>query len=230
MNSQIDDNLVFPHHHVSVDILDENKKFPVGKIYCVGRNYLDHINEIQEDPKDEPFFFSKPPQSISQKNLIKLPDDTKDLQYEVELVVFIGNECSNIKVSDVKDSIFGYAVGIDLTKRDIQKIAKKKRRPWELSKGFNDSAPISLIKIANGKVIKEGKIELHQNKQLKQHGYISNMIWPIEEIISKLSNQITLYPGDIIFTGTPSGVGSISAGDHIKANIEGIGELEVTFI
>jgi len=220
--------LLFPPNNFLLKTSIEDTCIPVGKIYCVGRNYIDHAIEMNEPViKDEPFFFSKPPQSLTQENKIKYPNNTNKLHYEVELVTLIGSECKNINSEDSEKYILGYAVGIDFTKRDLQEIAKKNRKPWDLSKGFDNSAPISLINISKNKIIKHGRIELSINGITKQSGNISEMIWPVNDLISYLSSHITLYPGDIIFTGTPSGVGEINVGDSLEASINNIGRLHL---
>ena len=221
---------IFPNYTKTVSILNSESVFPIGKIYCVGKNYEDHIIEMNDSNIYEPpFFFTKPPQSLTQDNLIKYPIDTNDLQFEVELVVYIGSKCQSIDSKHAREYILGYSVGIDLTKRDHQSIAKSKRQPWDLSKGFDNSAPISQVLLCNS-LINEAKIELKLNGDTKQSSNISNMIWGIEDIISNLSNKITLYPGDVIFTGTPSGVGSIMVNDTLEASIEGVGSLIVNFV
>lgn len=223
-------NLFFDPQNFYLKVLNSSKLVPIGKVYCVGRNYPEHALEMKEEvEKKEPFFFTKPPQALTQKNIIKYPSNTRDLHHEVELVIVIGSECANISSIDALDCIFGSAVGIDLTKRDVQKIAKDQRKPWDLSKGFNDSAPISLI---NTKSLdyKNLTLSLSVNNEIKQLGSTASMIWTVGELISYLSSQITLFPGDIIFTGTPSGVGEIKKGDDIFASIEGIGIMEIKFI
>tara|TARA_B100000575_G_C23109062_1_gene640463 strand:- start:1212 stop:1889 length:678 start_codon:yes stop_codon:yes gene_type:complete len=213
----------------SLKILGTEALLPIGKIYCVGKNYYDHIKEMNDSNENElPFFFSKPPQSLTQDALIKYPNDTHNLHHEVELVVYISNKCDDIEPKNAEKYILGYSVGIDLTKRDKQNIAKEKRQPWDLSKGFDNSAPVSEIYLCS-KLIKSGKIELRLNGKQRQISDISKMIWPIQEIISNLSKQITLYPGDAIFTGTPAGVGSIEPKDNIEASIDGIGSLNISF-
>jgi fumarylpyruvate hydrolase len=183
------------------------------------------MNESIE--KIEPFFFTKPPQSLTQNNNIPFPKNTNNLHHEVELVVLIGSECKQVLPSDVEKMILGYAVGLDLTKRDLQEVAKDNKKPWDLSKGFDNSAPVSLVNISNKKTIKKGKIQLKINGTLRQLGDISEMIWSISELVSYLSNHITLYPGDVLFTGTPAGVGEIKPGDRIEASIENVGSLEI---
>ena len=219
---------LFKARSFSLKTLNEDYVIPVGKVYCVGRNYSDHAVEMNESiEKIEPFFFTKPPQSLTQNNKIPFPKNTNNLHHEVELVVLIGSECKQVQPNDVEKMILGYAVGLDLTKRDLQEVAKDNKKPWDLSKGFDNSAPVSLVNISNKKTIKEGKIQLKINGTSRQLGDISEMIWSISELISYLSNHITLYPGDLIFTGTPAGVGEIKPGDRIEASIENVGSLEV---
>ena len=228
--SSNDKSLIFNLESVLVEIEKEEKKFPIGNVYCVGRNYEKHAIEMGNDTKEEPFFFSKFPQSVTNKTEIFIPEDTNNFQYEVELVVFIGRNCSDIEPNQAKEYIFGYSVGIDLTKRDLQKIAKDKSRPWTLSKGFEYSAPISKIKRNENFSINNGEISLIKNGVISQKGNICEMTWSVDEIISKLSKNFKLFPGDLIFTGTPSGVGRIEQGDRIEAIIENVGILELTFL
>ena len=205
--------------------------FPVGKVYCVGKNYADHAKEMGgKVDKNQPFFFSKPPQAITQSANIPFPTKTDDLHHEVELVVFLKSECSNILPSEASQHIFGYAVGVDLTKRDIQAVAKKTGGPWDLSKGFDNSAPISKIQKKEGLLIEQGEISLRVNGQIRQSSNLSNMAWKINELISWLSKYITLKPGDIIFTGTPAGVSKLNPNDKIEAEIENIGSLSFKLI
>lgn len=219
---------LFKARSFSLKTLNEDYVIPIGKVYCVGRNFSDHAVEMNESiEKIEPFFFTKPPQSLTQNNKIPFPQNTNNLHHEVELVVLIGSECKQVRPSDVQNMILGYAVGLDLTKRDLQEVAKDNRKPWDLSKGFDNSAPVSLVNISNKKTIKKGKIQLKINGTLRQLGDISEMIWSISELVSYLSNHITLYPGDVLFTGTPAGVGEIKPGDRIEASIENVGSLEI---
>ena len=207
-------------------ISESAELFPIGKVYCVGRNYADHAEEMgAKVDVDQPFFFSKPPQAVTQSNFIPFPTQTDNLHHEVELVVFLKSECSDISPSEASEHIFGYAVGVDLTKRDLQTAAKKSGRPWDLSKGFDNSAPISNIQKKEGFVLSEGSISLKVNGQKKQSSNLSNMAWKVDELISWLSKFITLKAGDVIFTGTPSGVGKLGLNDKIEAEIENIGTL-----
>ena len=207
-------------------ISESAELFPIGKVYCVGRNYADHAEEMgTKVDVDQPFFFSKPPQAVTQSNFIPFPTQTDNLHHEVELVVFLKSECSDISPSEACEHIFGYAVGVDLTKRDLQTAANKSGRPWDLSKGFDNSAPISNIQKKEGFVLSEGSISLKVNGQKKQSSNLSNMTWKVDELISWLSKFITLKAGDVIFDVTPSGVGRLSLNDKIEAEIENIGTL-----
>lgn len=222
---------LFPPRVKGVKIFDSEVLFPVGKIYCIGKNYADHAKEMGGAvDKDQPFFFSKPPQAITQSNTIAFPTQTNNLHHEVELVVFIGAKCSDVKKEDAHKSIFGYGVGVDLTKRDLQDIAKKNGKPWDLSKGFDKSAPISKILQNEKTIMRQGEIKLSVNGVEKQSSDLSNMAWEVDEIISWLSKFITLHPGDIIFTGTPAGVGKLNPGDQIDASIESVSSLSFKLV
>ena len=222
---------LFPPRVKGIKIFDSEALFPVGKIYCIGKNYADHAKEMGGAvDRDQPFFFSKPPQSITQSNAIAFPTQTNNLHHEVELVVFIGAKCSDVKKEDVHESIFGYGVGVDLTKRDLQDIAKKNGKPWDLSKGFDNSAPISKILQNEKTIMRQGDIKLSVNGVEKQFSNLSNMAWEVDEIISWLSKFITLNPGDILFTGTPAGVGKLNPGDQIDASIESVGSLSFKLV
>ena len=226
----MDDKYIFSNFTKSIKIQGTDDLLPIGKVYCLGKNYKDHAIEMNESNINEPpFFFSKPPQSLTNNPNIKYPLDTNHLQYEVELVVYIGKKCKSLSASEVKDCIMGYSVGIDLTKRDHQKIAKQKRQPWDLSKGFDNSAPVSEVHLSRD-ILSNAAISLKLNGEIKQSSNISQMTWNVVEIIAFLSNKITLYPGDVIFTGTPSGVGDIKVNDQLEASIEGIGTLNIGFI
>ena len=212
-------------------IEDSQELFPVGKIYCVGKNYADHAREMGGNvDNDQPFFFSKPPQAITQLNKIPFPTQTNNLHHEVELVVCLKKKCSNIMPSEAKSHIFGFCVGVDLSKRVLQSLAKNDGRPWDLSKGFDNSAPISKIVKKEGILLTEGSISLEVNGNKKQSSNISNMAWKVDELISCLSKFITLKPGDMIFTGTPSGVSKLSLNDKIEAKIENVGMLSFELI
>ena len=201
--------------------------FPVRRIYCVGRNYLDHIREMGADEKEPPFFFQKPTDAIVHNGAsIPFPSTTSDFQYEVELVLSIGLEGANISTEDAERHIYGFAVGVDLTRRDVQVAARKSGRPWEIGKSFDKSAPCGdLIRLVDCPLPKSGRIELKVNDQVKQGADLGQMIWKSDEIVSKLSQQYRLLPGDLIYTGTPAGIGPLSRGDRIDASVCGLSSL-----
>jgi fumarylpyruvate hydrolase len=207
------------------------KPLPVRRIFCVGQNYRDHAKEMGGNPAaDAPFFFMKPASAILLNGkIMPYPPGTSDLQHEAELVVALKEGGRNIPVSEANGKIFGYAAGLDMTKRDVQSEARKKGRPWEMSKSFDFSAPCSAIapKSKTG-VLSKGKIECRVNGQVRQSGDIGAMIWGIPEIIHYLSEQVELAPGDLIFTGTPAGVGPVVKGDRVEAIIEGLEPLLIT--
>jgi fumarylpyruvate hydrolase len=204
--------------------------FEVRRIYCVGRNYLDHIREMKEaDERDPPFFFQKPTDSlVNDGATVAYPAATKDFQFEVELVVAIGKAGRNIAVDAAAKHIFGYAIGIDFTRRDLQREARDRAWPWEMGKSFDQSAPCGPIHpIAGTGEITKGAIALSVNGAQKQKGDIAQMIWNVAEIISNLSKQYKLEPGDLIYTGTPAGVGPVVPGDKIECAIDGLGTLRI---
>src|SRR5512140_1397633 len=183
-------------------------RFPVGRIYCVGRNYAEHAREMGHDPNREaPFFFMKAANSLVRNGAsLSFPVGTKDLHHEIELVVALGKGGKNVPVDKALDLVWGYAVGLDMTRRDLQGEAKKAGRPWEMGKSFDESAPCSALKPASEMGHpKKGAIRLKVNGATKQQGDIDQMIWSVPEQIAYLSNLITLQPGDLIFTGTPAG-------------------------
>ncbi|MEZ5756778.1 MAG: fumarylacetoacetate hydrolase family protein [Emcibacteraceae bacterium] len=212
----------------TVEIAGTDKKFPVNRIYCVGLNYVDHVREFGEDPaKIKPVYFMKPGDAVVANGVdVPYPSHTKNFHYEIELVVAIGKRASFVSEADAEDYIYGYAVGNDLTRRDMQLALKDKGMPWDPSKGFDRSAPISAIHPAS--VIghpKQGRIWLSVNGDVKQDSDIDQMIAGTAKIISELSELYTLEPGDLIFTGTPSGIGPVVSGDLMEAGIDGIDTL-----
>jgi fumarylpyruvate hydrolase len=218
-----------------VPVAERADAFPVHRIYCVGRNYEEHAREMGASGREAPFFFCKPADAVLFAEpgpaLIRYPDRTADLQHEVELVVAIGAAGYQVPVEQAARMIWGYTVGIDLTRRDLQADAKRQGRPWDVSKGFDRSAPVGAIRAA-GSVARLGsqRIWLNVNDRLRQEGTLSQMIWNVEETISQLSGYFELAAGDLIFTGTPAGVGKLVPGDRVEAGIDGIGviRLEVT--
>jgi len=209
----------------SVPIQGMDKALPIHRIYCVGKNYADHAREMGGDPKSElPCFFSKPADAaVYGRDSIPMPGRTDNLHYEVELVVAIGGEGSQVSVASATDLILGYAVGIDLTRRDLQAEAKAAGRPWDVAKGFDLSAPISAIHpVSRVGHLPDAGISLAVNGEMRQQGKLSDMTWSVPEIIAELSTYYTLMPGDLIFTGTPAGVGRLQPGDLVEAVIEGL--------
>jgi len=219
----------------SVPVAERAEAFPVHRIYCVGRNYEEHAREMGASGREAPFFFCKPADAVlfaePGPTPIRYPDRTADLQHEVELVVAIGAAGYQVPVERAARMIWGYTVGIDLTRRDLQADAKRQGRPWDVSKGFDRSAPVGAIRPA-GSVERLGpqRIWLNVNDRMRQEGTLSQMIWNVEETISQLSGYFELAAGDLIFTGTPAGVGKLVPGDRVEAGVDGIGviRLEVT--
>lgn len=208
-------------------------RFPVHRIYCVGRNYSEHVKEMGGDPKQEsPVFFSKPASACVTFNQdVDYPQATADLHHEVELVVALRSGGKSISLADAPNCVYGYAVGIDFTRRDLQAVAKSKGRPWDVAKGFDQSAPISAILPANEfSALTDAQICLRVNGEVRQQASLSDMIWSVPEIISELSNYFELKSGDLIYTGTPSGVAAVSRGDRLQASVEGLAHLDFKVI
>jgi fumarylpyruvate hydrolase len=217
---------------VTLPVVESNKVFPVGRIYCVGRNYAEHAREMGHDPdREPPFFFMKPADAIVPHGAtIPYPQMTKDVHHEIEMIVAIGKGGSNIPVDKALDHVFGYGVGLDMTRRDLQGEAKKMGRPWEMGKAFDNSAPCTALKtVAMVGHPAKGAIWLKVNGEVKQKGDLSELIWNVPETISYLSHLITLRPGDIIMSGTPAGVGPIKPGDKLEGHVEGVGDLMVNY-
>ena len=204
-------------------------RFPVRRIFCVGQNYADHAREMGSDPdRQKPFFFTKPADAVvSGDTVLPFPSRTADLHHEVELVVALSGGGSDIPVAEAASLIFGYAVGLDLTRRDLQAEAKKAGRPWDMAKGFDRSAPIGPL--TPGAPSANGAIALTINGAPRQSGDLDQMIWTVPEIIAELSTYVELKAGDLIFTGTPAGVGPILRGDSLDATIAGTEPLRVSF-
>jgi fumarylpyruvate hydrolase len=205
--------------------------FPVRRVYCVGRNYVDHIREMKEaDERDPPFFFQKPRDAVvPDGGHVPYPPLTSDFQFEVELVIAVGRGGRDIAVGEARDYIWGYAVGIDLTRRDRQREAREARLPWEVGKSFDCSAPCGPIARArDARHFKDCAIALSVNGIERQRGDIGQMIWSVPEVIARLSRQVWLGAGDLIYTGTPAGVGPVLPGDLISATIDGLPSLTIT--
>jgi len=205
-------------------------RFPVRRVFCVGRNYADHAREMGHDPNREPpFFFMKPADAmVVGGDKTPYPMMTNDLHHEIELVVALAKGGSNIAAADALGHVWGYAAGIDLTRRDLQDVAKKASRPWDMAKGFDASAPIGDLVPAAGVDPTRGRITLTVNGTVRQDGDLAQMIWPVADAIAYLSTLVALAPGDLIFTGTPAGVGAIVRGDVVEGTIEGVGAVRTT--
>jgi fumarylpyruvate hydrolase len=209
-----------------------DRLFPVHRVYCVGRNYAAHAVEMGHDPNREPpFFFQKNPDNLVTDGRFPYPSASKNVHHEIELVVALGKGGTDIPLDKALDCVYGYAVGLDMTRRDLQDIAKELKRPWEVSKAFEASAPCSAIVPASevGDAA-FGAIWVEVNGKRTQTGDLNQMIWKVPEMISYLSSLFTLVPGDVIFSGTPSGVGAVNRGDVLKGHIDGVGDLEVRVV
>ena len=214
----------------SLPVVDNEDRFPVRRIYCIGRNYAEHAKEMGMDERDPPFFFMKPTDAIVQNGAkIPYPPQTKNYHYEGELVVAIGGSASSISVADANNCIYGYGVGLDMTRRDVQIAAREMGRPWDMGKGFDNSAPCSeILPVTKIGHPEEGRIHLAVNGETKQDADIRDMIWNVPESISYLSGLVTLEAGDLIMTGTPAGVGPVISGDTMVVSVEGVTELTCT--
>ncbi len=216
-----------------VPVADGDHQFPVHRIYCIGRNYADHVREMGGEPdRSPPVYFLKPSDSIVPLGgAVVYPPRTENLHYEIELVVAIGKGGSGIAVADAREHIFGYAVGIDLTRRDLQHAAKADGGPWDTAKSFEQAAPISAIHAATevGHP-RAGRIWLSVNGEMRQEADLSAMIWSIDEAVADLSTFFTLRPGDLLFTGTPAGVGAVNRGDQLAGGVERVATLDIELI
>jgi fumarylpyruvate hydrolase len=225
-----------PSPVVSVPVVGKTERFPVHRIYCVGRNYEEHAKEMGFTGREPPFFFMKPADAVLVVNAgetgdMPYPSLTKNLHHEIELVVAIGKGGKNIKASDALSHVYGYAVGLDMTRRDLQNDMKKQGRPWCIGKGFDHSAPIGPITPAAlaGDVAK-AEIYVQVNGEDRQRSTTSQLIWNIAETIEHLSAAWELQAGDLIYTGTPEGVGAVVAGDTLVGSVAGLGELKVRLV
>lgn len=229
---------------VSLAIAASAARFPVRRVFCVGRNYADHAREMgapeQADGREPPFFFSKPadalvPGAVDVVTSVAYPSLTSNLQHEVELVVALGpnlpNGGADIAITEALQAVFGYSVGIDLTRRDMQAQAKAKGHPWDMSKGFDASAPIGVITPWTSPAHPaNARIWLSVNGQLRQDGNVAEMSWSVAGVIAQLSRFVRLAPGDLIYTGTPAGVGTVSLGDVMECGVEGLGSFSFRLV
>jgi fumarylpyruvate hydrolase len=215
----------------TVAVASSNARFPVHRIYCVGRNYPEHAREMGfGDVRAPPFFFTKPADAvIASGSDVPFPTQTANLHHEIELVVALGKGGRDVAAEAAQELIYGYAVGVDLTRRDVQAAMKEQGKPWDTAKGFDHSAPISPIVPAAGRAYpSKGRIWLEVNDQPRQQGDIADMIWSVPEIIDELSTWFELAAGDLIFTGTPAGVGALVPGDRVRGGVDGVGTIAFT--
>jgi len=224
---------LFDLSYPTVAIAGSQDRFPVRRIYCVGRNYASHVREMGHDPdRDLPFFFMKPPDAIVEsEGSVAYPPQTANLHHEMELVAAIGRQGADITADEANGSIWGYGVGIDLTRRDLQEEAKNQGRPWDAGKGFDQSAPISALHpAAEIGHPSTGRIWLEVNGEIRQDSDIDKLIWSVPEVIAHLSGLFTLEPGDLIYTGTPAGVGPVVAGDRLTGGVDGVDTLIIDIV
>ena len=227
-----------PHPMTSLPIAGTDSRFPIRRVFCVGRNYADHAREMgaaeQADGREPPFFFMKPADAVvggEGEIAVAYPPMTKNLHHEVEMIVALGAGGANVAVDAAKDLIFGYAVGLDLTRRDIQGKAKEKGHPWDMGKGFDQSAVASVIQpVGPGGHPAAGRIWLTVNGEMRQEGDLAAMMWKVADIIANLSTLVRLEAGDLIYTGTPAGVGPIVPGDVLKAGVDSVGTLKARIV
>jgi fumarylpyruvate hydrolase len=216
----------------SVPVAGSTDAFPIHRIYCVGRNYAAHAREMGHDPdREPPFFFTKPADAVVMSGAeIDYPMATSDLHHEIELVVALKSGGTNIAEADALSHVYGYAVGLDMTRRDLQGEAKKMGRPWDTGKGFDNSAPISPLRPASEIGHPDNaRIWLKVNGEIRQDSNLTHLIWNVAETIAYLSGLFELRAGDLIFSGTPEGVAAVGPGDVLEGGVDGVGELKVTY-
>jgi fumarylpyruvate hydrolase len=223
--------VIAPPAAPSLAVAGSNQRFPLRRVFCVARNYAAHAREMGRDPNREPpFFFTKPADAVvAAEGLLPYPRATSDLHHEVEMVVALGGGGADIAPEQALSLVWGYGVGLDLTKRDLQAVAKELSRPWDMAKGFDASAPCSALQpVAEVGHPAGRRIWLEVNGVVRQDGNLDEMIWPVPEMISYLSRFVELAPGDLIFSGTPAGVGPLVPGDHVRGVLDGVASFEYT--
>jgi fumarylpyruvate hydrolase len=217
----------------SLPVVGETRRFAVNRIYCVGRNYADHAREMGHDPdREPPFFFMKPANSIvADGKDMQYPNLSKDVHHEIEMVVAIGTGGANIAADKALEHVYGYGVGLDMTRRDLQGEAKKMGRPWDTGKAFDQSAPCAaLTPVTQCGHLSQGAVKLSVNGELRQEGDLNQLIWSIPDTIAYLSTLFTLEPGDLIMSGTPAGVGPVKKGDVLEGTVEGLTPLKIKIV
>jgi fumarylpyruvate hydrolase len=226
------DFVIAPPEPVTLPVQGTQSRFPVRRVYCIGRNYAAHAVEMGHDPdKEPPFFFQKNPDNLTTSGEFPYPEKSSDVHHEAELAVALKSGGRNIPVSSALDHVYGYGVALDMTRRDLQGEAKKLGRPWEIGKAFEQSAPVTpLVPAGDTGHLDKGAIRLEVNGELRQEGDLNQMIWKVPEMISYLSDYFELAAGDVILTGTPSGVGPVQRGDRITVTVDGLPSLQVTVV
>lgn len=226
------DYVIAPRPQPALPVQGSSALFPVGRIFCVGRNYAEHAIEMGSDPtREPPFYFAKPADAVLTGGAdMPYPSQTKELHHEMELVVAIGAGGVDIALGDALKHVWGYCAGLDMTRRDIQNAAKKTGRPWDMGKGFDHSAPMGALVPAGAFDPTQGKIQLNVNGTLRQVSDLSKMIWSVAEVIANLSSLVRLQPGDLIMTGTPENVAAVSRGDLLEGFVEGVGEVRTRIV
>lgn len=230
MNAIDQNDYLFTPSIASLAIADSDQRFPVRRVYCVGRNYAEHAREMGHDPdREPPFFFTKHPDSLlPDGSVFPYPTGTESVHHEIEMVVAIGRGGSDISVEQALQHVYGYGVGLDMTRRDLQAEAKKMGRPWAVAKAFDHAAPCSALEpAARIGHPKQGRIWLEINGETRQEGDLASQIWSVPEVIAYLSRLFVLEPGDLIMTGTPAGVGAVQRGDELSGGVQGVGTLTI---
>jgi fumarylpyruvate hydrolase len=224
--------VIDPPAQTTAPVRDSEMLFPVRRIYCIGRNYAAHAVEMGHDPdREPPFFFQKNPDNIDFTGVFPYPGKSSDVHHEIELVIALGKGGENIAIDDALDHVWGYGVGLDMTRRDLQGEAKKLGRPWEIGKAFERSAPMTpLVPVSEIGHPAQGAVTLKVNGDLRQEGDLNQMIWKTQEMIAYLSAHFRLEAGDLIMSGTPAGVGAVDKGDVMEGAVEGVGELRVAVV
>ena len=214
---------------VALPIAGSDALFPVRRVYCIGRNYAAHAIEMGHDPnREQPFFFQKNPNNLDPSGTFPYPPHSSDVHHEAEIAVMLKSGGTNIKIEEAESHIFGYALSLDMTRRDLQGVQKKMGRPWEIGKAFERSAPVGPIHtVAETGLLNAGAISLKVNGEVRQEGDLNQMIWKVPEMISYLSEYFELAAGDVILSGTPSGVGPVQRGDIMEVAADGLGVLHV---
>ncbi len=216
----------------SLPVKGEDRRFPVRRVYCIGRNYAAHAIEMGHDPdREAPFFFQKNPDNLDPSGEFPYPAHSSDVHFEAELAVALGSGGHNIPVERALEHVYGYALALDMTRRDLQGVAKKMGRPWEIGKAFERSAPVGPIHPASVTGhLSEGRVRLQVNGEIRQDGNLNQMIWKVPEMIAYLSEYFELAAGDVILSGTPAGVGAVARGDVMRIEIEGLGAMDVSVV